>query len=59
MDERAYLAPRLERGIEERAGQLGGRDVLDRDAPAVDAFERLDRLGREPVRAAVEFDGAF
>jgi hypothetical protein len=57
MDERPDLPPRFEGGVEERAGQLGSGDVLDRDAPAVNALERLYSLRREPRRVAIEFDG--
>jgi hypothetical protein len=57
MDERPHLAAGFDRSVHERPRQLGGRDVFDGDAPAVDALERLDRQRREPRRVAVDFDG--
>jgi hypothetical protein len=57
MNERAYLAPGLARSVEQRARELGRRDVLDGDAAPVDALERLDRLRGEPRLVAIDFDG--
>jgi hypothetical protein len=57
MDERPNLPPGLDRRFDERPRQLGGGDVLDRDAPAIDALERLDRRRREAAPVSVEFDG--
>ena len=56
MDEHADLAARLDAGLDERARELGRRDVRRGDAPAVDALERLRGGGREPGGVAVELD---
>ena len=57
MDEDAHLPARLERDGRERASQLGGRDVVDRDAAAVEALEGVQRRGSEAGLVAVDFDG--
>jgi hypothetical protein len=57
MDERAHLPPGLDGRFDERARELGGRDVVDRDAAPVNALERLRRGGGEPGLVAVDFDG--
>jgi hypothetical protein len=47
MDQRADLTPRLDARFDERARELGGRDVVDGDAAPIDALERLRGRRRE------------
>ena len=54
--ERADLPPRLDGGLDERARQLGRRDVVGRNAAPVDALERPERRRREAGLVAVDFD---
>jgi hypothetical protein len=46
MDERADLTPRLDARGDERARQLRGRNVVERDATPINALERLRRRRR-------------
>jgi hypothetical protein len=46
MDERADLTPGLDARRDERARQLRGRNVVERDAAPINALERLRRRRR-------------